>query len=139
MTTEQRDVWETARQAAEDRREDRWLERLAERVGGHATVRAVFGNPIERGGLTVVPVARVRWGFGGGTGSRIDAGEGSAGGSGAGGGGGVTADPVGYLEMGAGRVVFQPIPAPYPSPAFLLASGITAALALRALARLIRG
>jgi hypothetical protein len=137
MTTEQRDAQETARLAAEDRREDRWLERLAERIGGQATVRAVFGNPIERGGMTVVPVARVRWGFGGGTGRRIDAGDGSAGGSGAG--GGVTADPVGYLEMGAGRVMFQRISAPYPSPAFLLASGITAALVLRALARLIRG
>src|SRR5829696_4917048 len=48
---------------------DDFLGRLAERVGAQANVKAVFGEPIERDGLVVVPVAKVRWGFGGGAGS----------------------------------------------------------------------
>jgi hypothetical protein len=40
---------------------DGFVERMAERIGAKASVRAVFGEPIERDGITVVPVARVRW------------------------------------------------------------------------------
>ncbi len=42
------------------------LTRLAERLGATAAASAVFGTPVERNGVTVIPVARVRWGFGGG-------------------------------------------------------------------------
>jgi uncharacterized spore protein YtfJ len=114
-----------------------FVERIAERVGGRASVRAVFGDPVERDGITVIPVARVRWGFGGGAGS----GPGDAAarsGSGTGGGGGVTADPVGYLELGPDGVTFSPITSARPSAGFMLAAGATAALILRALARLLR-
>ena len=37
------------------------------------------------------------------------------------------------------RAVFRPIRGPYPSPAFLVASGLAAALVIRAPARLVRG
>jgi hypothetical protein len=47
---------------------DGLLERLAEMVGAKARVNTVFGDPIRQGDLTVVPVAKVRWGFGGGGG-----------------------------------------------------------------------
>jgi uncharacterized spore protein YtfJ len=132
---------------------DGFVERMAERVGGKASVRAVFGEPIERNGITIVPVARVRWGFGGGAGrgpiamgpatgsedaageTRID--EGMSG-AGTGGGGGVTADPVGYLEIGPEGASFKPIISPMPSPGLLLAAGATAALILRGIARLLR-
>ena len=139
---------------------DGFVERMAERVGGKASVRAVFGEPIEREGLTIIPVAKVRWGFGGGAGSGpIAMGPGRAGeaspfseggspdigaetsgraGSGTGGGGGVTAEPVGYLEIGPDGASFIPIQSPRPSPGFLLAAGATAALVLRGIARLIR-
>jgi len=131
---------------------DGFVERIAERVGGKASVRAVFGDPIERDGITVVPVARVRWGFGGGAGRGPiavgpGAGEDAAGsttfdeglsGAGTGGGGGVTADPVGYLEIGPDGAVFKPIGTPMPSPGFLLAAGAGAALLLRGIARLFR-
>jgi uncharacterized spore protein YtfJ len=129
---------------------DGFVERMAERVGAKASVRAVFGDPIERDGITVIPVAKVRWGFGGGAGSgpvavgpgidgqgaRADAPGGPS--FGTGGGGGATAEPVGYLEIGPDGAMFRPINSPMPSPGFLLAAGATAALVLRALARLIR-
>lgn len=132
-------------------RVDGFVERMAERVGGKASVRAVFGDPIERDGITVIPVARVRWGFGGGAGSGpVPVGPGRPGeavsqapapggeASGTGGGGAATADPVGYLEIGPDGATFQPILSPRPSPAFMLAAGVTAALVLRGLARLVR-
>lgn len=126
-----------ARQAAKAGPANQFVERLAERIGGHANVRAVFGEPIERGDLVVVPVARVRWGVGGGAGSGESAG-GSDSGSGSGGGGGVAADPVGYLEIRPTGATFQPIVPPYPSPLFVLAAGLAAAFILRALARVVR-
>ena len=106
-------------------------------LGAKANVQAVFGEPVERGNVTVVPVARVRWGFGAG-GGRSEATEtGPA--SGSGGGGGVAAEPVGYLEIGANGAEFKPIVSPYPSPGFLIAAGITFAIVVRALSRLLRG
>jgi uncharacterized spore protein YtfJ len=130
---------------------DGFVERMAERVGAKASVRAVFGDPIERNGITVIPVARVRWGFGGGAGrGPIPVGPGmvdaaTAGttmddgmGSGSGGGGGATADPVGYLEIGPDGATFKPIVPAMPSPGFLLAAGASAALLLRGIARLVR-
>src|SRR5438093_2491952 len=90
-------VADVARRAESGGIGDRVLERLAEMVGSKATIRTVFGEPISRGDVTVVPVARVRWGFGGGGGQAADVPSGTAGGSG--GGGGVLVDPVGYLEL----------------------------------------
>ena len=134
MTILQR-VMDEARKEAEGGPADSFMERLAERIGARASVTAVFGQPVERGDLTVIPVARVRWGFGGGTGSGGD-GAGSSG-EGSGGGGGVAADPVGFVEIGPDGATFRPIVQPYPSPLFLLVSGVTAAIILRALARVI--
>lgn len=86
---------------------DRLLGRLAELIGGKAGVQAVFGTQITRENLTVVPVARVRWGFGGGGGSADGSESGPA--SGSGGGGGVAAGPVGYLEIGPEGAIFRAI------------------------------
>lgn len=104
-------------------------------MGAKATVQAVFGEPIKQGEVTVVPVAKVRWGFGGGGGRSEAAPEVPA--SGSGGGGGVAADPVGYLEIGPAGATFKPISDVRPSPAFLLAVGVTVAIVIRALARLL--
>jgi uncharacterized spore protein YtfJ len=148
-----------ARKAGDAGSIDGFIERIADRVGGTASVRAVFGEPIERGGITVIPVAKVRWGFGGGAGTGpIPVGPGRPGDSpfadalnasggtsetapttsGSGGGGGVTADPIGWLEIGPEGATFRPISSPMPSPAFLLAAGATAALVLRSIAKLPR-
>jgi uncharacterized spore protein YtfJ len=130
---------------------DGFVERMAERVGSKASVRAVFGDPIERDGITVIPVARVRWGFGGGAGRGPiavgpGAGDGAGtttfdegiSGAGTGGGGGVTADPLGYIEIGPDGATFKPIASPMPSPGFLLAAGVSAGFLLRGIARLFR-
>jgi len=128
---------EAARRAGGETPADRLIERLAESIGARAGVQVVFGDPVTQHDMTVIPVARVRWGFGGGGGSADAPASGPA--SGSGGGGGVAADPIGYLEIGPEGAAFRPIREPYPSPLFLLASGLAAAVVLRALARLIRG
>lgn len=148
------DAFEQAHVAGEASPIDGFVERMAERVGAKASVRAVFGDPIERDGITVIPVAKVRWGFGGGAGrGPIAVGPGMGvtgsdamadpditehGGSGTGGGGGATADPIGYLEIGPEGANFRPITPAMPSPGFLLAAGFAAMLVLRGIAELVR-
>jgi uncharacterized spore protein YtfJ len=148
------EAFDEARRAGDGGAIDGFVERMAERVGAKASVRAVFGDPIERDGITVIPVAKVRWGFGGGAGrgpiavgpgvdgqgapeGSLADGAGSTG-SGSGGGGGATADPIGYLEIGPDGASFRPIAPAMPSPGFLLAAGVTATLVLGGLAKLIR-
>lgn len=82
----------------------------------NASARAVYGEPIETQGRTVVPVAKVWYGFGGGAGPEVEEGgpetaaqtrgeveegverrEAYSGGSG--GGGGVRAVPTGVVEI----------------------------------------
>ena len=135
MTTEREHAAsDRAGQAGNATPTDGLLVRLAELVGAKAGVQAVFGEPTARQDLTVIPVARVRWGFGGGGGRAEAPPSGPA--SGSGGGGGVAADPVGYLELGPEGAAFRPIREPYPSPVFLIASAVAAAIVLRAIARL---
>jgi uncharacterized spore protein YtfJ len=141
-TADYADARSEAERAATGAPQDAILEKLVEKVGGQATVKAVFGDPIVRGDKTVIPVAKVRWGFGGGSGTGSgpsDASGGVSTGSGTGGGGGVTAEPIGYLEIDEEGASFRPIAAPYPSPIFLIAAGLGGALVIRAIARLVRG
>jgi uncharacterized spore protein YtfJ len=85
------------------------IERMVDRLG----VGAVFGEPIREGGVTVVPVAEVRFGYGYGSGrGRVEetedgpsTDEGSGGGSGAGG----RASAKGYLRISADDVRFEPV------------------------------
>ena len=48
---------------------EKLLSALADRVGADFTSSKVFGAPVERDGVTVVPVAAARFGFGGGGGA----------------------------------------------------------------------
>ena len=116
-------------------RADQVAATLAERVGGRAGVQAVFGEPVERDGVTVIPVGRVRWGFGGG------GGEGGRGGQpegqGSGGGGGAMAAPVGYIQISGGTARYTPIGFPVP-PIAIVAGGVAAFLVLRGLRTLLR-
>ena len=84
----------------------RIVERLADKLGSSAHASAVFGTAVERGDVTVIPVAKARWGFGGGGGRPLaKAGEAPAErpprseGEGSGGGGGVAVAPVGFIEV----------------------------------------
>ena len=103
------------------------LERIGEAVGQRAQVSAVFGEPVQQGSLTVIPVAKARFGFGGGGGSGSHRGEEGAGG---GGGGGAAVTPIGYIEMGEERARFKRIATPMDVFAFTAAVSI-AALVLR--------
>ncbi|MBC2901565.1 spore germination protein GerW family protein [Streptomyces cupreus] len=86
------------------------LERLAEKLGGRASVTAVYGEPITADGVTVIPVAEVGFGFGGGAGREVGA---TKTGEGGGGGGGAGARPLGYIEIRDGAATYRPIRDPW--------------------------
>jgi uncharacterized spore protein YtfJ len=123
---------------------DSIIQRIAERLGGAANAAAVYGTAVERDGVTIIPVAKVRWGFGGGSGSgegRTGEGSRQGGGSGEGGGGGVLATPMGYIEIHNGEAQYKQINDPMSLllvPPIIIAGGITAWLALSGLRRLVR-
>lgn len=104
------------------------LERLAERLGGKASVTAVFGTPIVCDGVTVIPVARVGFGFGGGAGREIGT---SKRGEGGGGGGGAEARPLGFIEVREGAAVFKPIRDPWVDVVVPLAALVLGTAGLR--------
>ena len=132
------DEIERARQEATDAAgPGGFLERLAERVGMNAQASAVFGEPVRHGDVTVIPVARVGWGFGGGAGRGGRPGD-PEGGSGEGGGGGGSARPVGYIEITGTGTGFRPIPDPSARWPLVLAGGIAASFVLRGIRGLIR-
>ncbi len=106
------------------------LERIGQTVGERAQVSTIFGEPVEREGVTVVPVAKARFGFGGGGGSGIREGDE---GSGRGGGGGVAVSPIGYIEVRDRSSEFKRIS----SPIDLLALVAAASVALIAVRRLL--
>jgi uncharacterized spore protein YtfJ len=106
------------------------LERIGETVGQKAQVSTIFGEPVERKGVTVIPVAKARFGFGGGGGSGSRGGDD---GSGGGGGGGVAVSPVGYIEVHDQGAEFKRIS----SPTDMLAVVAASALAVLALRRLL--
>jgi uncharacterized spore protein YtfJ len=129
---------EARRAAEQETRTDRLLEQLVERIGGRTGVQTLFGEPVERNGITVVPVARVRWGIGAGSGTGPTSDdEPDMTGSGSGGGGGAIADPVGYIEISASEARFRPIVGLPPNPLAILAIGLAISLVLRGLARLL--
>src|ERR1700716_2963407 len=71
------------------------------------SVRRVFGEPIERDGLVVVPVAVVRGVVGAGSGDGHATSE-SPGGAGGGGGWGPSPRPAGVYVISGGEVRWQP-------------------------------
>jgi uncharacterized spore protein YtfJ len=81
-----------------------FIHEVAERLADSANVRTVYGEPVDRNGITVIPVANVRYGFGGGSGRQPAKGQ-----EGTGGGAGVQVSPVGYIEMSQGKVKFRRI------------------------------
>lgn len=117
-----------------------FVERIAARLGLHASASAVFGDPVDRDGITVIPVAKIRWGFGGGSGRGID-GDSETGdiGEGAGAGGGVMASPLGYIEMQDGQATFHRIQDPASFVPLVIAGAFAGWLTFRGLAKLFRG
>ena len=74
------------------------LEKIGQSLGSTATVKSVFGEPIHAEGKTVVPIAKVAYGFGAGGGQGPAKQNGDRP-EGEGGGGGVRAFPAGALEI----------------------------------------
>jgi uncharacterized spore protein YtfJ len=99
------------------RRGDELLSTLAERIGARLGAATVFGAPIERDGVTVVPVAVARFGIGAGGGTDPSKGQ-----EGEGGGGGGAVTPTGYIELKDGRSRFVPVVHPARMLALVLAA-----------------
>lgn len=90
---------------------DKLIDRIGD-VQGRATVRTVFGDPMEVHGRTIIPVASVRFGFGMGMGrgqrkddEKHDDDHHRA----AGGGGGAVIRPLAVIEISDGQTKVTPI------------------------------
>jgi uncharacterized spore protein YtfJ len=108
------------------RHTDDLLTALADRLGGRFSAGTVFGQPVERDGVTVIPVATAQFGFGGGSGADPSKGQ-----NGEGGGGGGRATPAGYIELKDGRSRFVPVVHPARMLAMAGAIILTALLILQ--------
>jgi uncharacterized spore protein YtfJ len=109
------DPMEEAKREAEAGAADDRLSKLVQSLGGTASAQAVFGAPVEKDGVTIVPVARVRYGVGGGGGRGPGRKKRDVGGAdqvGYGHGGGVQAAPVGYIELRADAASYKRIADP---------------------------
>ena len=84
------------------------VEQLAKTIGGHSHADTIFGAPVTRDGVTVIPVARVIGGFGAATTGAAPA-EAK---SGVGGGGGFMVTPVGMIEIRPEGARFRKLEAP---------------------------
>jgi len=85
---------------------------IVDRISATAKVENIYGEPKVIAGKTMVPVARIRYGFGAGAGEGL-AKEGSEGGprpGGAGGGGGVDVSPMGFIIADETAIRFVAIP-----------------------------
>jgi uncharacterized spore protein YtfJ len=72
------------------------IQSIIDRLQGTASVKTIFGDPIEAKGKTFIPVAKVGYGFGAGSGTKKGEVEEPEGG---GGGGGISVKPKGVLEI----------------------------------------
>ena len=84
------------------------LEPIAEKLQSGTNVRAVYGDPVEAHGKTIIPVAKVAYGFGGGFGKK-DTGDGEPAKDEGGAGGGAAARPIGVIEVSEEGTRYIPI------------------------------
>lgn len=98
---------------------------LLDRLGAlkdAAKVDRVFGEPLQVGEKTIIPVAEVRTGMGFGFGTNQEAGEAEESNEGGGGGGGLDVRPAGVVEVTPEATTFIPTPRSAP-PAVLVLVG----------------
>ena len=79
------------------------VQEILDKARDTVSVRDVFGEPYERDGVTIIPVARVMGAGGGGAGT-AEEGEGSGYGY------GLKSEPVGVFVIRDGKVKFEPAP-----------------------------
>lgn len=70
------------------------IQSIIDRLQGSAAVKTVYGEPVKAEGKTIIPVAKIAYGFGAGSGSSKEEDE-----QGGGGGGGIAVRPKGVLEI----------------------------------------
>lgn len=111
---------------APPRRGDALLATLADRMGARLGTSTVFGAPVEREGITVVPVAVARFGMGAGSGSDPSKHQEGEGGGGAG-----SVTPVGYIELRDGSSRYVPAVHPARMVALFVAAALATLLIVR--------
>ncbi|MGO9257018.1 MAG: GerW family sporulation protein [Bryobacteraceae bacterium] len=85
------------------------LEGLFQSIVTQVGVKTIFGDPISTNGKTIVPVANVHYGFGGGSGRKSKDNEEEFGD-----GGGFIGKPVGVIEITNEQTRFIPIAPNWP-------------------------
>ena len=108
-------------QSASQTSENSTAVRLAREIGATVNAAHIFAAPVERDGVTVIPVARAVCGFGGGNGASEKE-------HGSGGGGGVSLTPVGYIEIRNGETRFRVTRDPFALVPKILAAAAPAVL-----------
>jgi uncharacterized spore protein YtfJ len=121
---------DTPDEATATRRVDDMLARLADRLGTQFSAQSVFGAPAERDGVTVIPVATLRYGLGGGGGEDQAKHQ-----DGAGAGAGGTVTPIGYIELKDGQSRYVPLVQPARMLALLAAASLVGLAILRPVLR----
>ena len=111
-----------------------FLKDAVEKMRSSGSAATVFGPPRKENGRTIIPVARVAYGFGGGYGNSAQKGKpgskrrgakpSSNGDSGLGGGGGMRIIPAGLFEVGANGARFLPVRGSTATTALTLAGGV---------------
>jgi uncharacterized spore protein YtfJ len=111
-----------------------FLKDAVEKMRSSGTATTVFGPPRKENGRTIIPVAKVSYGFGGGYGSAAQKGKAGPkqrgakpstnGDSGLGGGGGMRIIPAGLFEVGASGARFLPVRGSMTTTALTLAGGV---------------
>jgi len=84
-----------------------FVQSIIDRLHATGNVKTVFGEPIEAKGRTIIPVAKVAYGFGGGAGRSANP-ETKDDGSGQGIGGGIVVRPAGVIEIRDDTTEFIP-------------------------------
>ena len=118
--------------------------RIIRQLGWNASAHAVYGEPVRTEHCTVIPVARVFYLLGAGTGPELagrsvehpaETAVRPALSSGGGGGGIGVAQPAGHIEIGPGGTRFVPARRDWTSLTGLSAVALLSVIALRALFR----
>ena len=89
----------------------------------HANAKTVYADPVTAHGKTIIPVAKIRYGFGGGSGRRPGTEK-----HGGGGGGGLFAKPLGVIEVTEAETRFVPISPSWTLPAAIALGAVAAFL-----------
>jgi uncharacterized spore protein YtfJ len=104
-------------------------------ISDNSSVKRVFGDPIDRDGISIIPVASLRGAFGGGDGAPSTADPSQL--SGWGGGGAWTASPAGVYVVKNGETSWLPVVDVNRSILLGCLTGMVSLLVLRSIVRAI--